>query len=134
MSFAAEAMRTLLDCSWPGNVRQLENAVERAVVLAPGSPIEADFLPEAVRQRATPSGMPAIPSPRAGVPFREYISEVERQLLLDTLDRVDGVQKRAAEVLGLKPTTLNEMLKRHGIRFGRKNPPAVLAETEVTLR
>ena len=47
---------------------------------------------------------------------------MERQLLLETLDRVGGIQKRAAEVLGLKPTTLNEMLKRHGIRFGRRPP------------
>ena len=132
MSFSANAMQALLDCSWPGNVRQLENAVERAVVLASGSPIEVGLLPEAVRKRSAPLGRSPAPAFEAGVTFREYISEVERQLLVETLDRVDGVQKRAAEVLGLKPTTLNEMLKRHGIRFGRRSPSSVIPASGAT--
>jgi len=124
LAFAPTAMRVLLDYDWPGNVRQLENAVERAVVLATGPEIGAELLPDAVRNRASsPSGgVPAsLPS---GVSFKEYISQVERQVLVDTLNGVEGVQKRAAEVLGLKPTTLNEMLKRHGIRFTRRNQEA----------
>ena len=122
LSFSADAMQTLLDCPWPGNVRQLENAVERAVVLTPGNDIDASLLPDAVRSRTSRASVSSVPPLEDGVTLREYISEVERQLLLETLDRVGGVQKRAAEVLGLKPTTLNEMLKRHGIRFGRRAP------------
>lgn len=124
LAFSTETMQALLDCQWPGNVRQLENAVERAVVLATGPEIDAALLPDAVRRRSTRVSIAPVPPLETGVTFRGYISEVERQLLLETLDRVDGIQKRAAEVLGLKPTTLNEMLKRHGIRFPRRSPDA----------
>ena len=124
LAFSSETMQVLLDCRWPGNVRQLENAVERAVVLSTGPEIDAALLPDAVRSRAARVSVASVPRLETGVTFREYISEVERQLLIETLDQVDGVQKRAAEVLGLKPTTLNEMLKRHGIRFARRNPEA----------
>ena len=120
LSFSADAMQALLDCPWPGNVRQLENAVERAVVLTPADDIDVSLLPDAVRSRTSRASVASVPPLEDGVTLREYISEVERQLLLETLDRVGGIQKRAAEVLGLKPTTLNEMLKRHGIRFGRR--------------
>ncbi len=120
LGFTKEAMQVLLDCPWPGNVRQLENTVERAVVLAPGNEIDISLLPDAVRSRAARGQIPAVPNLDDGVSFRDYIAEVERQVLVETLDRVDGIQKRAAELLGLKPTTLNEMLKRHGIRFSRR--------------
>ncbi len=121
LSFSPSAMRVLLDYNWPGNVRQLENAVERAVVLANGPDIGEDLLPDPVRRRASMhlgGGAPAMPP---GVTFREYISQVQRQMLMDALQEAEGVQKRAADILGLKPTTLNEMLKRHGIRFTRQN-------------
>ena len=120
MTFSPDAMQVLLDCPWPGNVRQLENAVERAVVLSPRSEVPASLLPEAVREQPARVALPRVPPLTGGVSFREYIAEVERRVLLETLERMDGVQKRAAEVLGLKPTTLNEMLKRHGIRPGRR--------------
>ena len=120
MTFSPDAMQVLLDCPWPGNVRQLENAVERAVVLSPRSEVPASLLPETVREQPARVALPRVPPPTGGVSFREYIAEVERRILLETLERMDGVQKRAAEVLGLKPTTLNEMLKRHGIRPGRR--------------
>ncbi len=120
MTFSPDAMQALLDCPWPGNVRQLENAVERAVVLSPRSPIPASLLPDTVREQPARLDLPQVSPLKPGVGFREYISEVERRVLLETLDRVDGVQKRAAEALELKPTTLNEMLKRHGIRSRRR--------------
>ncbi len=120
LDVSSEAMEVLLDCPWPGNVRQLENAVERAVVLATGPVIGVRLLPDAVKNRLARVAVDPAPPLKQGVTFRQYIGEVERQLLLETLGRVDGVQKRAAEVLGLKPTTLNEMLKRHGIRNARR--------------
>ena len=121
LSFSSEAMRVLLDYHWPGNVRQLENAVERSVVLGNERELGVSLLPAPVRDRSGGGGSMRTPPIGEGVSFRSYISQVERRLLLDTLDRVDGVQKRAAEVLGLKPTTLNEMLKRHGIRLTRRS-------------
>jgi DNA-binding NtrC family response regulator len=104
------AMKALLDYDWPGNVRELENVLERALVLGPGV-IDADELPDAVR-RAVPRPA-AIPS--EGLSFQDAVDAYRRSLLTAALHRAGGVQKKAAELLRLKPTTLNEMLKRHGM-------------------
>jgi len=115
------AMKALLDHDWPGNVRELENVLERALVLGPGV-IDVEQLPEAVRR--------SVPRPAAlppeGLSFRDAVTAYERALLAAALDRTSGVQKRAAELLGLKPTTLNEMLKRHGMLARDAAPLAAL--------
>ena len=115
------AMKALLDHDWPGNVRELENVLERALVLGPGV-IDVEQLPEAVRR--------SVPRPAAlppeGLSFRDAVTAYERALLAAALDRTSGVQKRAAELLGLKPTTLNEMLKRHGMLARDVAPLAAL--------
>ncbi|HQR67719.1 MAG TPA: helix-turn-helix domain-containing protein, partial [Thermoanaerobaculia bacterium] len=98
------------DYDWPGNVRELENVLERALVLGPGV-IDVEQLPDAVRQ--------AVPRPSTlppdGLSFQDAVEAYRRSLLTAALQRAGGVQKRAAELLRLKPTTLNEMLKRHGL-------------------
>ena len=103
-------MKALLDHDWPGNVRELENVLERALVLGHGV-IDLDQLPDTVR-RSVPR---AASLPAEGLSFKDAVSAYERALLSAALQRASGVQKRAAELLGLKPTTLNEMLKRHGM-------------------
>ena len=104
------AMKALLDHDWPGNVRELENVLERALVLGPGV-VDVEQLPDAVR-RAVPR-----PStlPPEGLAFQDAVDAYRRSLLAAALQRAGGVQKKAAELLRLKPTTLNEMLKRHGM-------------------
>jgi DNA-binding NtrC family response regulator len=109
-SLTPAAMKALLDHDWPGNVRELENVLERALVLGHGV-IDLDLLPDAVR-RSVPRAA-ALPSD--GLNFKDAVAAYERSLLSAALQRAAGVQKRAAELLGLKPTTLNEMLKRHGM-------------------
>jgi len=104
------AMKALLDYDWPGNVRELENVLERALVLGPGV-IDVEQLPEAVR-RAVPRPSTLPPD---GLAFQEAVDAYRRSLLAAALQRSGGVQKKAAELLRLKPTTLNEMLKRHGM-------------------
>jgi two-component system response regulator PilR (NtrC family) len=114
LEISREAMERLLDYHWPGNVRELENAVERAVVLSSGPVLDLDLLPRAVRQ----PGALALPEPARssnGFSFKEAVSSYERQLILRALANAGGVQKRAAELLKLKPTTLHEMMKRLGI-------------------
>jgi two-component system response regulator PilR (NtrC family) len=106
-----QAMELLLDYDWPGNVRELENVIERAVVLSRGGSIDVDLLPPGVRQPA-PSSPPAPNLPEGGVSFKEAISTYERQLIVEALQASGGVQKRAAELLSVKPTTLHEMMKR----------------------
>lgn len=112
---ASDAMEHLLDYAWPGNVRELENVVERAVVLSTGSFIDLGLLPPAVRERRNgfhaPGSMAAV-GPRNGMSLKEAVSQYERQLILNALREEGGVQKRAAERLKVKPTTLHEMMKR----------------------
>ena len=109
-SVTPAAMKALLDHDWPGNVRELENVLERALVLGHGV-IDLGQLPDAVR-RSVPR--PAA-FPEGGLSFKDAVGAYERSLLAAALARASGVQKKAAELLGLKPTTLNEMLKRHGM-------------------
>jgi two-component system response regulator PilR (NtrC family) len=108
------AMELLMDYHWPGNVRELENVIERAVVLSSGAVLDVDLLPAPVRQRDA-MAIPATGLPNSGVSFREAVGAYERQLIIRALQVSGGVQKRAAELLHLKPTTLHEMMKRLNI-------------------
>jgi DNA-binding NtrC family response regulator len=92
-------------------VRELENVIERAVVLSRGGSVDVDLLPPGVRQSA-PSSPPTPNLPEGGVSLKEAISTYERQLIVEALQASGGVQKRAAELLSVKPTTLHEMMKR----------------------
>ncbi|HEY0781719.1 MAG TPA: sigma-54 dependent transcriptional regulator [Thermoanaerobaculia bacterium] len=111
---APRAMEMLLDYHWPGNVRELENMIERAVVLSTGGALDVDLLPSSVRQQE-PLGSPAPNLPASGISFKEAVSSYERQLIIKALQAAGGVQKRAAELLQVKPTTLHEMMKRLSI-------------------
>ena len=110
-----EFMNALESYSWPGNVRELENLIERAVVLARDSEISNDLLPATLHKRTShTSGN--LPELNPNISFSEQIQAFEKSLLVKALDRVGGVQKKAAAMLGLKTTTLSEMLKRHKLR------------------
>jgi DNA-binding NtrC family response regulator len=103
-----------MEYNWPGNVRELENVMERAVVLTSGSKIGADLIPEHVR--TSPSfHIPKFVVPPEGISLKDVITSVEKRLIEETLEAAGGVQKRAAELLHIKPTTLNEMIKRYDI-------------------
>ncbi len=121
-SISPAAFELLMDYRWPGNVRELENAIERAVVLSSGETLEVDLLPPAVRSgggngSGASLGLPTPPN-GAGLPsgsFWDAVSTYERQLVIAALQNAGGVQKRAAELLQIKPTTLHEMMKRLGV-------------------
>jgi two-component system response regulator PilR (NtrC family) len=119
LELSPEALDLLMDYDWPGNVRELENVIERAVVLGAGLRIGADLIPENVR-RSPSFQMPHIVMPAEGVSLKEVTSAYERQWIESALEAAGGVQKRAAELLKIKPTTLNEMIKRYDIRPRRK--------------
>jgi two-component system response regulator PilR (NtrC family) len=108
------AMQLLMDYHWPGNVRELENAVERAVVLSIGSVLDVDLLPQSVRQPAELQ-LPTATLPSNGLSLKDAVSAYERQLIVKALQASGGVQKKAAELLNVKPTTLHEMMKRLAI-------------------
>jgi DNA-binding NtrC family response regulator len=107
-----EVVERFLSYPWPGNVRELENVVERGIVLARGDEIGLDLLPKELSLPLAISGPAPIPD---DLPFYDAVSRFERRLIESALRRTGGVQKQAAEILGLKPTTLNEKIKRLGI-------------------
>jgi two-component system response regulator PilR (NtrC family) len=109
-----EAMRILMDHSWPGNVRELENTIERGVVLSTGERIGVDLLPEYLRFPRK-SDQPTLLVPTTGISLKDAVSQYERSMILQSLELANGVQKKAAELLQVKPSTLNEMMKRLGI-------------------
>jgi len=114
-----DAMQVLMDYDWPGNVRELENVIERGVVLTTTGQIGRDLIPDHVRT-APSFHVPHMTVPPEGISLRDVIANFERRLIESTLDSTGGVQKEAARLLGLKPTTLNEMIKRHNILLPRE--------------
>ena len=121
--FTPQAMDALTEYSWPGNVRELENAVERAVVLCRGATIDVDELPQAVRSTA-PAEFVVEEMPTDGVDFRAAVAAYQSHLIREALSRSGGVQRRAAKLLGLSPTTFNEMVHRLGIGGDPPSPQA----------
>jgi DNA-binding NtrC family response regulator len=119
LELTPEALDLLTEYDWPGNVRELENVIERAVVLTPGPRIGVDLIPDHVR-KAPNFHMPQFIVPPEGISFKEVITDFEKRLIESTLEAAGGVQKRAAELLHIKPTTLNEMIKRYDIRPRRR--------------
>ncbi|MEJ2076407.1 MAG: sigma-54 dependent transcriptional regulator [Acidobacteriota bacterium] len=106
------ALRLLMEHDWPGNVRELENAIERTVVLAPedGTIREKD-LPHDIQQSSN-AGLGRMQWTDTGGSLRERVLDYERNLILTALKKTDWNQKRAAQLLKVNPTTLNEKLKR----------------------
>jgi DNA-binding NtrC family response regulator len=112
---SAEAMERLATYSWPGNVRQLENAVEMAVILSGEREllVPSDFpLPSPVQWKAlNATSLPSIRLPDEGMDFEATIARIERSLLEQALRRSNGNKKQAAELLRLKRTTFTAKLK-----------------------
>ena len=126
---APEALDLLMEYDWPGNVRELENVIERAVVLCTGTRIGPELIPEHVRKNPA-FQIPHVVMPAAGISLKDVTVAYERQWIESALEAAGGVQKRAAELLRIKPTTLNEMIKRYDIRPRRKKASAGGADPE----
>src|SRR5882672_10085166 len=119
LELTPEALDLLTEYDWPGNVRELENVIERAVVLTAGPRIGVELIPDHVR-KAPNLHLPPFVVPPEGISFKDVTTDFEKRLIESTLEAAGGVQKRAAELLHVKPTTLNEMIKRYEIRPRRK--------------
>ncbi len=111
------ALRVLMEYDWPGNVRELENVIERAVVLAPDDGrISEDLFPRDVLERTSVS-LGKLNLGENGASLRELVIEFERGLITTALKKTDWNQKRAASLLRVNATTLNEKLKRLNIKI-----------------
>jgi DNA-binding NtrC family response regulator len=125
LTVCPSVMEHFMNYSWPGNVRELENLIERLVILDDDGLVSRDDLPERFFE-AAPTGesrdAESLPGPRPGVilppdglEINAYIDSIERDLILQALERAGGVKKNAAALLGLNRTTLLDKLKKKGI-------------------
>jgi DNA-binding NtrC family response regulator len=108
-----DAMRRLMSYQWPGNVRQLENAIERAVAFAAGhGQIDAADLPNELEHAEPPPISSSVSLPDEGLNLEALMTNIERELIQRALERTNGNKGQAAALLHLKRTTLVEKLKR----------------------
>lgn len=119
--FTPEALKVLMDYHWPGNVRELENAVERAVVLSTSESVDVALLPESIFESSIPgTRMLRSVALKENATLFEILDSVERQVILETLEKTGWSQTNAAEKLGVPLSTLNQKIKRLAIEIKRK--------------
>ena len=106
--FRNDALNILTDYKWPGNIREMENTLERAVLLAEGDQIVPDDIELFFADRESSGAENVVRLPPNGI----SLDEAERQLIEQALERCDGVQKKAAELLGISGRVLNYKIKR----------------------
>ncbi|HEV7377108.1 MAG TPA: sigma-54 dependent transcriptional regulator [Pyrinomonadaceae bacterium] len=107
-----ETRRLMMHYSWPGNVRQLESAIERAILLCEGDLITVEDLPLEVRQESRPQAEGAFKLPPEGIAFED----VERSLIMQAMEQTDYNITKSAKLLGLTFRTLQYRLEKFGIK------------------
>jgi two-component system response regulator PilR (NtrC family) len=108
-----ETIRVLMSYSWPGNIRQLENAVEHAVAMTGAErEIAPITLPDEILQPASSLLLPTVAIPDEGINFTSVVSQLERELILKCLEKTGGNKRQAARLLNLSRTTLIDKLHR----------------------
>jgi len=106
--FAPEAMEILVNYDWPGNIRQLENALERAVIMGTGSEIRPSDLPHELSERGSSSVT-------VGLSLKDAQDNFKRDFLRRTLDSVEGSKTKAATILDIQRTYLSRLVKELGV-------------------
>ena len=112
-NFSQEAVEMLKNYQWKGNVRELENIIERVVLLCDRAVIGVENLPEEIRSVATSSK--EIDVPRGGIDFERIIEDLEKAYLLKALEQTNGVKTEAAKLLNLTFRSFRHKLKKYGI-------------------
>lgn len=127
-SFDKQALAALMHYQWPGNVRELENLIERMAVLCDGPRVELKDLPDRILQASTNVSplMPRVSVPDEGIDLAATVSEFERGLILQALNKSNWVKNRAAKLLGVNRTTLVEKIKKQQL----EKPAAFESPTE----
>jgi two-component system response regulator PilR (NtrC family) len=112
-----EAMDLLSAYDWPGNIRELENVMERAVALEATPAILANSLPPSIRgEFARPPAAPAEALPESGFDLEAHVKEIERGYIAEALKRAGGVQVKAAELLGMSFRSFRYYVKKYNLR------------------
>jgi len=110
--FDAEAMEALCAFDWPGNIRELENLVERMVIVKGSGTVTLRDLPEKYRGKCARPRLEPVPLPIDGICLSSAVEEFENRLILQALEKTGGNKKEAATLLNLKRTTFIEKLKK----------------------
>jgi two-component system response regulator PilR (NtrC family) len=121
LRFTPEAMAALQSYAFPGNVRQLQNMVERAATLSERDEIGLETLPPSVSGRTEPPSRSEVPL-APGFSLERHLDQAERAYLLEALKRAGGVKTRAAELLGLSFRSFRYRLARHGLSVADEDP------------
>ena len=115
MHISKESLQALENYNWPGNVREMENVIERTVALADNESIEPADLPPDIFENDNIQPLPTTHLPEGGVDMPAVIADIERQMIGLAISRSAGVKARAADLLGINRTTLVEKMKRLGL-------------------
>ena len=110
-----EALAVLERYHWPGNIRELENVLERAIVLGAADMLNADSLPESVRRERPTRGPELVDIPEEGLDLEATLDDLERRYLQRALDRTGGVQTKAAELLRMTFRQFRYKLQKHSL-------------------
>jgi two-component system response regulator PilR (NtrC family) len=121
-SISGAAMSLLRGYAWPGNIRELENAMERAVALERTPSVLPESLPEPVRMNSQPVGMPTPLGqsterfPDAGFDLEQHVQHIEREYIAQALRRAGGVKVKAAELLGMSFRSFRYYTKKYNLK------------------
>ena len=116
VEFSDEVIERMTGFDWPGNIRELENLVERLVTLCSSREIAASDLPKSLQASSPPA--PAAPLiPPQGLNFRDVVDQFESDLILQALEITHGNKNRAAQLLRINRTTMLEKMKKKGVKF-----------------
>ncbi len=114
VEISSTALQMLLTNSWPGNIRELQNTIERAAVICDGDFIEPEHLPPSITVAFSNNGEDFPPLP-ANAPLDHRLNEIEKGMIIEALRKTGGVQIRATELLGINQRSLWHRIKKHNI-------------------
>lgn len=114
VEISSTALQMLMAYSWPGNIRELQNTIERASVICDGEFIEPEHLPPSTTGAFAANGenLPHLP---ANAPLDQKLGEIEKMMIIEALRKTGGVQIRAVELLGINQRSLWHRVKKHNI-------------------
>jgi transcriptional regulator with PAS, ATPase and Fis domain len=124
-SISPAAYHLLIRNRWAGNVRELENAIERAVLVSKTGEIQPNDLPETIREEGSPQQEFTVPPHRT-------LAEIEKMAIVQTLQRTNWNKQEAAQILGLYRPTLYSKMKKHEIKDQRAQQRAAAAAASTT--
>ncbi len=127
--FSSDALRALDAYDFPGNVRELENIVERSVALASGQQIGLGDLPHEVSGAAAQPSPALVTLPEEGCDIESVLGEVERRLILQALERAGGVRTAAAKLLGVNLRSFRYRMQKHALQLDDEDPVSSTMES-----